>query len=76
MYVADRLVIPTLHNRIAEIADGSVSIDAATREYIRGNFGFRWLEMESGKAAYEVERHLQQGKAECRRPLLNPLQLT
>jgi hypothetical protein len=73
VYVADRLVLPTLHNRISEIADGSLSMDVATRDYIRTNLGFRWILMESGKAAFELERRLQRGEAECGKPLLNPL---
>src|SRR4051812_6277101 len=35
VYLADRLVLPRLHNRITEIADGSLSLDTATRDYIR-----------------------------------------
>jgi hypothetical protein len=73
VYVADRLVLPTLHNRLSEIADGSHSLDVATRDYIRTNLGFRWFMMESGKAAFELERRLQRGTADCGKPLLNPL---
>jgi hypothetical protein len=73
VYVADRLVLPTLHNPIAEIADGSLSLDNATRDYIRMNLGFRWVCMESGKAAFELERRLQRGEAVCGKPLLNPV---
>src|SRR5215203_2287159 len=35
-YVADRLVLPGIHNRLGEIAAGSLSIDAATKEFIAG----------------------------------------
>jgi hypothetical protein len=73
IYVADRLVLPTLHNRIAEIADGSLSLDKATRDYIKANLGFRWTCVESGKAAFELERRLQRGDAAYVKPLLNPL---
>jgi len=73
VYVADRLVLPTLHNRIAEIADGSLSLDKATRDYIRANLGFRWVAMENGKVAFELERRLQKGEAPCGKPLLNPV---
>jgi len=55
------------------IADGSLSLDAATRDYITTNFGFRWIEMESGTAARQLEVRLQRGEAECGRPLLNSL---
>lgn len=73
VYVANRLVLSTLHNRISEIADDSLSLDVATCDYIRENLGFRWIMMESGKAAFELERRLQEGEAECGKPLLNPL---
>lgn len=73
VYVADRLVLPALHNRISEIADGSSSLDRAARDYIRANLGFRWAALESGKAAFEVERRLQKGETACGKPLLNPL---
>ena len=73
VYIADRLVLPTLHNRIAEIADGSLSLERATRDYIRAHLGFRWTMMESGMAALGLERRLQRGEAACGKPLLNPL---
>lgn len=73
VYVADRLVLPTLHNRVAEIADGSVSLDGIVREYIRANLGFRWAPVESGAAALALERSLQRGEFGCGRPLLNPI---
>jgi hypothetical protein len=72
IYVCDRLVLPTLHNRISDIADGSLSLDAATRDYIRINLGFRWTETGSGAEARQLESRLQRGEAECRKPLLNP----
>ena len=73
VYVADRRVLPTLHNRISEIADGTLSLDRATRDYIRANLGFRWTMMKSGMTALELERRLQRGEAACGKPLLNPL---
>ena len=73
VYVADRLVLPTLHNRISEIAEGSLSLDRATRDYVRNNLGFPWTMMDSGMAALELERRLQRGEAACGKPLLNPV---
>jgi hypothetical protein len=72
VYVADRLVLPTLHNRISEIADGSLSLDGATRDYIRTNLGFRWVATDSGAEARQLESRLQRGEAEYGKPLLNP----
>ena len=73
LYICDRLVLSTLHNRIAEIAGGELSLDAATRDYVRTNLGFRWMALPDGRAAYDLERWLQRGEADCGRPLLNPL---
>jgi hypothetical protein len=56
-----------------QIADGSLSLDVTTRDYIRANLGFRWIMMESGKAAFELQRRFQRAEAACGEPLLNPL---
>jgi hypothetical protein len=74
VYVADRLVLPSLHNRLADIAGGSLSLDTVVREYIRTNLGFRWIATQSGSEAFALERRLQRGEAECGKPLLNSLQ--
>jgi len=37
VYVSDRLVLPQLHNRLADIAGGVLSLDIATRDFIRDN---------------------------------------
>ena len=58
VYVHDRLVLPMLHNRFHELADGSLKLDHATRDYIRGQLGFRWIEMISGAEAERVERQI------------------
>ena len=74
IYVCDRLVLPRLGNRIAEIADGSLSLDRETKDYVRTNLGFRWLAMDDPKAAYALERALQSGEHDPPgKPLLNPL---
>jgi hypothetical protein len=41
VYVSDRLVLPQLHNRLTDIAGGVLSLDIATRDFIRANLGFR-----------------------------------
>lgn len=74
IYVCDRLVLPRLGNRIADIADGTVSLDGETKEYVRTNLGFRWLAMKDPAAAYALERALQAGEYDPPgKPLLNPL---
>jgi hypothetical protein len=71
VYVHDRLVIPTLHNRLTDVAEGRLRLDHATRDYIRENLGFRWVSQQDGTAARWLERHLQRGAAPCGHPLLN-----
>jgi hypothetical protein len=76
VYVHDRLVLPRLHNRLADIAEGRLLLDNATRDYIRENLGFRWIIRQDGAAALSLERHLQRGAAPCGRPLLNGIRST
>ena len=73
IYVCDRLVLPRLGNRIAEVAEGALSLDHETKVYVRTNLGFRWLAMEDPKAAFALERSLQAGERNPPgAPLLNP----
>lgn len=72
IYVCDRLVLPRVHNRLDEIADGTLSLDALTREYIRSELGFRFQAVADPGEACRLERHLQCGVTEMGRPLLNP----
>jgi hypothetical protein len=73
VYVSDRLVLPLLHNRLAEIEGGTFSLDDATCDFIRANLGFRWLMRPDGASALQLERRLQRGEYACGKPLLNPL---
>jgi hypothetical protein len=73
VYVSDRLVLPRLHNRLAEIEGRTFSLDIATRDFIRANLGFRWLKLADGASALQLERRLQRGEYACGIPLLNPL---
>ena len=72
IYGSDRFVLPRLQNRIAEIADGTLSLDAETRAYIRENLGFRWVTATSGKDALKLEREIQAGSLCVGKPALNP----
>ena len=76
VYVSDRLVLPRLHNRLAEIEGGTFSLDTATCDFIRANLGFRWLKLADGTSALQLERRLQRGEYACGKPLLNPLPLS
>jgi hypothetical protein len=73
IYVCDRLVLPGMHNRLGEVADGQYSLDEATRDFIRENLGFRWVAVADGSVARKLEEQLKRGEASCGRPLLNPL---
>jgi hypothetical protein len=73
IYVADRLVLSALHNRLTDIADGSLLLDHETRAFIQTNLGFRFVMVENGRAALELERQVQRGALKAGRPLLNPL---
>ena len=71
LYVCDRLILSTVHNRIPEIAAGELSLDDFTRNYIRTNLGFRWCAMPDAKLAIELERQMRRGEFDAGRPLLN-----
>ena len=71
VYVCDRLVLPRIHNHLQEIADGELSLDAVTKDFIRENLGFRWVEVEDGQAALDLERQIQRGDAPCGKPFFN-----
>jgi hypothetical protein len=73
IYVHDRLIIPTLHNRLAEIGSGEVSLDSETRAYIRERLGFRWVRVDAPEAAFALEKAVRRGALGVGRPLLNPI---
>ena len=73
VYVADRLVLPTLTQQdIAAIASGRHQMDAFVRRYIHENLSYRFVMVPDGTEAYTVEAAIKSGKWEHGRPLLNP----
>jgi|SRR2546428_9459400 hypothetical protein len=73
VYVADRLVLPTLSQQdIAAIASGRHQMDAFVRRYIHENLSYRFVMVPDGATAYMVEAAIKNGKWEHGRPLLNP----
>jgi hypothetical protein len=73
VYVADRLVLPTLSQEdIAAIASGRHRMDAFVRRYIHENLSYRFVVLSDGVAAYAVEAAIKNGEWEHGRPLLNP----
>jgi hypothetical protein len=75
IYVCDRLVLPKLHNRIAEVASGTLSLDAETRAFIRAELGFRVAPAASPQEAFAWEKALCTGSSEAGAPSLNPWRL-
>jgi hypothetical protein len=73
VYVADRLVLPTLsQEEITTIATGGHSMDAFIRRYIHRNLSYRFVMLPDGAAAYAIEAAIKNGEWEHGRPLLNP----
>ncbi len=73
IYICDRLVLPSLHNRLPDVAEGTLSLDQATKEFIRERLSFRVRAVLSPSEAFNLERALQRGEADIGKPLLNPL---
>ena len=73
VYVADRLVLPTLTQEdIAAIASGRHQMDAFVRRYSHENLVYRFVMLPDGAAAYAVEAAIKSGGWDYGRPLLNP----
>lgn len=73
VYVADRLVLPTLTSKeIEEIASGKLRFDNLIKKYIHENFVYRYVETESGKQAFQIESEIKSGVLNAGKPLLNP----
>ncbi len=73
VYVADRLVLPTLSEaEITDIASGRHQMDAFIRKYIHENLKYRFITVPDGAAAYVVETMIKRGEWEQGAPLLNP----
>ncbi len=73
VYVADRLVLPTLSRpEIREIAAGRLSLDALVRDYIRERLGYRYAELPDVATCYAVESDVRRGALPAGPPLLNP----
>jgi hypothetical protein len=73
VYVADRLVLPTLTQEdIAAIASGRHQMDAFVRRHIHENLSYRFILLPDGSAAYALEAAIKSGRWEHGLPLLNP----
>lgn len=73
VYVADRLVLPTLSREdTIAIASGRHRMDAFVRRYIHENLSYRFAILPDGTAAYSAETTVKNGGWVHGRPLLNP----
>ena len=73
VYVADRLVLPTLSSHdIKSIATKEQSFDARVKDYIRENLSYRFVVVESGSVALEIEHAAAFDGLTGQWPLLNP----
>jgi hypothetical protein len=73
VYVADRLVLPTLTpDDIEQIASGRHRFDAFVRRYIHQHLSYRFLIVPDGVAARAAEATIRSGAWDFGRPLLNP----
>jgi hypothetical protein len=74
VYVADRLVLPTLApHQIEAIGRGELAMDGLTRTYIREHLTYRFAEARGGAEAREWEATIRRGALSAGAPLLNPL---
>ena len=77
IYVADRLVLPTLSaEQIASIGAGRSSFDELVRRYIHEHLGYRFVEVVDGATARLVETEVRRGALRAGKPLLNPLHVS
>ena len=76
VYVANRLVIPTLErDQLDWFASGALTLDQLTRDFIRKHLKMQHRVVDSSNAARDLERRARSGKVFGRRPLLNPLEI-
>ena len=74
VYICDRFVVPDLtNNELSAVGDGSISLDQFTKSFIREELSFRFIEVEDGEAAYNLERQVKAGSLAIGKPMLNPL---
>lgn len=73
VYVADRLVLPTLsQSEIASIAAGEHQMDAFVRRFIHEHLSYRFVVVPNGVTAFATEATIKAGDWEYGKPFLNP----
>jgi hypothetical protein len=56
-----------------QVGDGTLSLDALTRQHIRDHFEYRYVTIGSGIDALGLEREVQRGALTVGKPYLNPI---
>jgi hypothetical protein len=73
IYVCDRMILITLtKDEILKVADGKLCLDKFTRQYIRSNLSYRFVETASENMS-PLEIKIKSGALSIGKPLLNPL---
>ena len=73
VYVANRLVIPTLKaEQLEHFGTGKVHLDALTRTYIHTRLEYQYVCVPTSAAAYDLERRCRNGAVFGLKPVLNP----
>jgi hypothetical protein len=79
VYVADRLVLPTLTaEQIEDIVYARITLDGLVRAYIHQHLAYRFFvfgdfSADAQRQTRELERTIRRGDAPMGTPLLNPL---
>lgn len=74
LYVFDRLVLPALSaDEIRKAAEGQISLDARTGDYIRTHFSYSQVPTTDAAEARALEERARRGLPSVGKPLLNPL---
>lgn len=73
LYICDRFILLTLsQEQIELVAKGFLHLDKLTKEYIRKNYNYRFVECLNGKKAEELESLVKKGSLSKGKPILNP----
>jgi hypothetical protein len=76
VYVFDRFVLPTLSpDAVVAAGAGTRHLDEDTKEYVRAELSYRWVETRDGAEAYRLEAELVTRGLDGSLPYLNPRQI-
>ena len=72
MYVCDRFLITTLSaNDLSALSGNEIFLDEMTKNWIRKELRFCFVETPDEKSAAQLERRVQFGELEAGKPVLN-----